>query len=248
MIDPHASIRRTAGWALVAGLTVAALTAVGALLAGDFDETSERVIATSLGFAFASVTAAAGATQRHRASGALAMLGTGTMLLSVLAFVLLAAGLWTDLEDDEGIWRLFGCTAVVAIAGAHACVVLGARRPTDSDTVTALVLASLLLAAVDTVGGLLPISGLADDVDEGMAQLLAATLVLLVLTSVLQPILRRIQRPAARAPAGELERFAVEVEAVAERIDELNRGPAVRAPEIRREVERLRELSRLFRA
>jgi hypothetical protein len=248
MTDPHASIKRTAGWALVAGLTVAALTAVAALLAGDFDETSERVIATSLAFAVTSVTAAAGAAQRLRSSGALAMLGTGTILLSALAFVVLAAGLWTSLEDAEGIWRLFGSAALLSVAGAHACVVLGARRPSDSDAVKALVAASLLLAAVDTVGGLLPISGLADDVDEGMAQVLAATLVLLVLTSALQPILRRIQRPAVRGPAGALEHFAGEVAAVADRIDELNRGPAVRAPEIRREVERLRELARPFQA
>jgi hypothetical protein len=248
MSDPQASIKRTAGWALAGGLTVAALTAVGALLAGELDETSERVIATSLGFAFASVAAAAGASLRRRSSGALAMLGTATIVLAALAFVLLAAGLWTPLDDDEVVWRLFGCAALAAIAGAHACAVLGARRPSDSGTVTALVLASLLLAAIDTVGGLLPISGVVDDVDDGMAKLLAAILVMLVLTSVLQPILRGVQRPARGAHAGALERFAGEVEAVAERIDELNRGPAVRAPEIRREVERLRELARSIQA
>jgi hypothetical protein len=243
-----ASIKRAAIWALVAGLSVAALAAVVALLAGDFDDTALRVMGTSTGFAIASSTAAAGAAQRHRHSERLAMLGTATAVFSGLAFVLLAAGLWSDLDDSEGLWRAFGCCALLGIAGAHACLVLGARRPSDTEAVTALVYVSLVLAAIDTAGGLLPISGLIEEVVDDGAQLLAATIVLLVLTTVLQPLLRRLQRAAPVAPTGALQRFAGEVEAAAARIEELNRGPGVRAPEIRREVERLRQLARSFQA
>jgi hypothetical protein len=248
--DPRASIKRSAGWALVAGLTIAALTAVGALVAGSLGDTELRVILTSIGFAISSSTAATGAAQRLRPSARLALLGTATALLSGLAFVLLVAGLWTNTDDwgSEEVWRAFGCSALLAIAGAHACLVLGARRSSDSDAVSALVFGSLALAALDTLGGILPIAGLVDDVDEDAAKVLAATLVLLVLTTVLQPILRRLQRAPATTPTTALERFAGEVEAVAERIDELNRGPAVRAPEISREVERLRALARSFQA
>jgi hypothetical protein len=246
--DPRASLKRAAGWALVAGLTIAALTAVGALLAGDLDDTSARVILTSIGFAVSSSTAATGATQRYRGSDALAALGTATAALAGLAFVLLLAGLWTNMDSwgSEGVWRAFGCAALLAIAGAHACLVLGARRASDSDAVTALAFGSLALAALDTIGGLLPIAGLIDEVDEGTAKLLAATLVLLLLTSLLQPILRRLQRASGNPPATALNRFAEEVEAAAERIEELGRGPGSRGPEIRREAERLRRLARSF--
>jgi hypothetical protein len=246
--DRRASLKRAAGWALVAGLTVAALTAVGALLAGDLDDTSLRVILTSIGFAVASSTAATGAAQRYRRSAGLAALGTATAILAGLAFALLAAGLWTNRDDwgSEGIWRAFGCSGLLAIAGAHACLVLGARRRTDSEAVTALAFASLALAALDTLGGLLPISGLMDEVDDTAAKLLAATLVLLVLTSLLQPILRRLQPASAGPRETSLEHFAAEVEAAAGRIEELNRGPGSRAPEIRREAERLRRLARSF--
>jgi hypothetical protein len=218
--DPRASIKHAAGWALVAGPTVAALTA------------------------------ASGAALRSRPSGGLVALGTGTAGLSGLAFVLLAVGLWTNTDDwgSEGTWRAFGCSAVLAVAGAHACLVLGARRPTDSDALAALVFGSLAFAVLDTVGAILPISGLMEDVDDGTAKLLAATLVLLVLTSVLQPLLRRLQRPSTGSPQTAVERLASEVETIARRIDELNRGPSVRAPEIRREVERLRRLARSFQA
>jgi len=81
-----------------------------------------------------------------------------------------------------------------------------------------------------------------------MAQLLAATLVLLVLTTVLPPILRRMQQPSAGGRTTEIQRFAGEVEQVANRIDELIRGPSHSAPEIRRELQRLRDLARSFQA
>jgi hypothetical protein len=242
------SIKRAAGRGLVAGLTIAALTAVVALLSGSFDDTDWRVIITSIGFAITSSTAASGAAQRFQPSAGLRVLGTVTAVLSGVTFVLLAAGVWTDDWGNEGIWRSFGVAAVLAVAGSHACLVLGARRPSDTDGVRALVVASVALSAIDTVGALVPISGLADEVEGDVAQLLAAGVVLLVLTSVLPPILRRIQSAPGGAPTTAMQRFAGEVEAAAERIDELNRGPSSRAPEIRREVERLRELARSFQA
>jgi hypothetical protein len=246
--DRRQSIRRAAGQALVAGLTIAALTAVVALLTGSFDDTEVRVILTSIGFAITSSTAAAGAAQRFQPSARLRALGTATALLSGVTFVLLALGLWTNDWGSEAIWRAFGCTGVLAVAGSHACLVLGARRSTDSDVVRLLVVASIALSALDTLGALLPISGLAEDVAGDAAQLLAAGLVLLVLTSVLPPILRRLQVASATAPTTAMQRFAGEVEAAAERIEELSRGPSNRAPEIRREAERLRDLARSFEA
>ena len=171
-------------------------------------------------------------------------------MLSCLAFALLAVGLWTNMDEwgSEGVWRAFGVSAILGIAGSHACAVLGARRPSDTDAILAVVYTSLVLAALDTVGGVLPVSGLVDDVDEGMVKFLAATLVLLVLTTVLPPILRRMRGPSAGGRTTEIQRFAGEVEEVAERIAELNQGPSHRAPEIRREVERLRDLARSFQA
>jgi hypothetical protein len=262
--DLIAQSRRAAGWALVAGLSIAALTAVVALVGGDFDDTEVRVILTSIGFAVASSTATAGTAQLARSAAWLRRLGIATATLSAVAFGLLVAGLWTNMDQwgSESVWRTFGCTGLSAIAASHACVVLGARRRSDRDSVTLLVFASVALGAFDTVAGIVPISGLSDDVDEGLAKLLAATLVLFLLTTVLPPILRRLTRPqdapvalppdlarpdtAARREA--LEFVTSEVVSIAERIDELSRGPALRTPEIRHEAERLRALARSFQA
>ena len=58
----RAAIRRALSWALVAALCVAALTAIGAVLTGDFDETDVRVIVSSVGFGVFSVAAGSGAS------------------------------------------------------------------------------------------------------------------------------------------------------------------------------------------
>ena len=90
---------------------VAAAAAVLALLTGSFDDTDTRVILTSIGFAIASAAGSSGAAARLRPSAGLQMLGTATLVASVAAFVLLVAGLWTDMDDwgPEGVWRTFGC-------------------------------------------------------------------------------------------------------------------------------------------
>jgi hypothetical protein len=248
--DP-ATIRRLAGRGLVAGLCVAAFAAVVALLGGEFDDTEARVILTSIGFSVCSSLAGAGASARLGRSETARSLGLATIVLSVAAFVLLAIGLWSDDWGSEGIWRSFGTAAVLAVAGAHAGAVLAARRETDSDTVRALSGLSVGLGGADTFGALLPIVGIVDGVDEAGAKLLGIGLVLLVLTTALPPILRRIARPAAARPSAAANpeaALADEVLAVADRLDVLNAGPGNRAPEIRAEVARLRRLARSFQA
>lgn len=249
-----ASIRRFAGIALVAGLSCAAVAAVIALLTGSFSDGDARVILTSIGFAIASATASAGAAARLRPATGLWLLGTATLLASVVAFLLLLAGLWTNMDNwgDESVWRAFGCIAVLGTAGAHACVMLGALRRSDTDAIRLLTFSSVGLSAFDTLAVILPLLELVDDVDETWARIFGASLVLLILTSVLPSILRRIQLAAPQPAAGaertapEDEFFATAVIRIADRIEVLNSDPGNRAPEIHAEVRRLRKLAESF--
>jgi hypothetical protein len=233
--DPT-EIRRALGWALVAGLTVAALTASFALLSGSFDDTDGRVIFSSLGFCLYSGVSATGASLRLRTIGAEQQLGAATVAVATFSFGLFLVALWSD-SDSETLWRVVGSTAVAALAGSHACLVVGARRASDTPLVSGLATASLALGAADAFIAVLAITGAIEDVDDGQAQFFGVLLIALLLTTTLAPILRRLQRQSAST-------LAEEVLAAADRIDELNRGPGIRAPEIRKEVERLRALAR----
>ena len=249
-----AAIRRYAGLSLVTGLCVAAAAAVLALLTGSFDDTDIRVILTSIGFAIASATGSSGAAARLRPSTGLWILGTATLLASIAAFLLLLAGLWTNIDEwgSETVWRTFGCVAVLGVAGSHACVMLGARRRDDSEAVRLLTLSSLGLAAFDALAVILPLAGVVEDVDEPWPRIFAAALVLLVLTSVLPPILRRMRPAAGPGPSADLSTngsgdfLASAVIEIADRIDALNSDPGNRAPEIQAELNRLRNLAQSF--
>jgi hypothetical protein len=251
-VNDREQIRRFAGRALVGGLSLAAAVAVVALLAGSFDETELRVVLSSISFGVASAMGSAGASARLRPSEGERLLGTCTLIASAVAFALVLALIWSDDGGSDTVARAFGTFAVVAFAGAHACVVLGAARRSDGPAIQRLTRASVALVAIDTVGVILPITGLVDDVGEASARLFGASLVLLVLTTVLPPILRRMQPAGAAAAdsngnqaAGD-EFLASAVVRIADRIDVLNSDPGNRAPEIRAEVDRLRRLAKSF--
>jgi hypothetical protein len=202
-----ASVGRVAGWFLVGGLTIAATAAIVVLLSGDFDETDGRVILTSLGFALASATGSAGARALSRASAALRVLGAATVACSVTSFGLLVVGIWTfdSFDGNSDFWRMFACTAIAGIAGAHGCLMLGARRTTDDAAVRLLTVAAVCLGAFDALGAILPLSRLVEDVGETWVRVFGSAFVLFMLTSVLPPLLRALGPRREAAPAAEID-------------------------------------------
>jgi peptidoglycan/LPS O-acetylase OafA/YrhL len=227
-------IRRTVGWTLVIALCVAALTAIGAILNGDFDDTDARVIALSLGFGVYTALGASGATLRLREQQNLQTLGLATMVLAVVAFVLLPLALWND--DADGVWERWGCVSLAALAASHASLVIGASRPSDGGGIKLLCTTSIVLASIEALIGILAIAGAVEEVGDGSAQVLAVMVILTILSTVLPPIRRRMGPPPEPASPDPLAR---ELLAAADRIEALNGDPG-----IARECERLRRLAR----
>jgi hypothetical protein len=234
--------------ALIAGLCIAALVAIAALLTGDFGDTHARVVLSSLGFSIFTATAAAGDSLRRRAGGAEGAVGGATIAASAVAFGLLVFALWAfDLfEGDDGAWQAFGVAALLTLCGSHASVVLAGRRRDDSGLVTALVFTSIACATFDTLVGNLAILEVFDDVSEGFIRVVAALFVVMLLTTALPPILRRMggqepdpfgrsERLGPRLSRDELSR---ELEQTAERLER-----ADSAAKVHREAAALRELA-----
>jgi hypothetical protein len=194
---------RLAGWALVAGLVGAAAWAVVVLLNQSVNETDARVVLTSLGFAAASTTGASGIAAMLRPSRGLRVLGVATIACSVTAFALFTVIVWKVTfvwNVPEWVWRAAACSAVLAITLGHASLMLRGRRPTDSAVVEIVTFLSLAFGAIDAGGALLPLAEIVDDVDESWARILGSVLVLLIATTILAPLLRRLQR-ASEEPA-----------------------------------------------
>jgi hypothetical protein len=236
-------LRRLVFRALVAGLCASALVAVVALLTGSFDDTHWRVIGSSLGFSIFTSTAAAGAALRTRSHAGLRALGTATVVASLSALVLLIAALWIDESDGEWLWRGFGVTGLAALWTSHASLMLGALRPSDSPLVRSLSQISAFTLGIETAVGVCAVLGVITEVGEVAPRVLAALIVVTVLTTALAPLLRRMQSTAAPSHAatavGRASEFAAEVAESAGRLAAMDLPASARA-----EVDHLRRLAR----
>ena len=219
-------LRRRALLALVAGLSVAGLVAIVALLSGSWDDTDWRVVGSSLGFSVFTATAAAGAAFRESWIGRLAV---GA---SAVAYLALLVALWI-IDDGDGAWQTFGTAGLVALWSSHASLMLRPLRSTDSAGVRQLTWTSVITLGIDTFVGVLAILGLADDFDfDGGANVLAALIVVTVVSTAIVPVLRRLGRDEPLTPtARPLREIAADISAVADRLP----------PE---QGDRLRELAR----
>lgn len=236
-IDETRSIRRVLGRVLIVALVVAAVTAIAALLTGSFSELDWRVIGTSLGFAVYSALAASGAAVASNAR----TLGGVTTAAAGLGFALAVLLLWRVVEDTDAPVRTWGVITVAAFTLSHSAIVTRARRPSDSPAVRVVAASSTVLATIDgCVGALLVIGAIDVEISEFGTRLIAAALVLLVATTLLPPIMRRVTPAspvAARRPSLEtLPRAVVEA---TERIERLPLPPQARD-----ECRRLREMAR----
>src|SRR3954469_14823810 len=88
---------------LIAGLCVAAATAIAALATGEFDDTHWRAIATSLGFSLFSAFGAAGEALRREARVRRRVLVAATAVAAAAAFALLVPAVWFG-DDSDALW------------------------------------------------------------------------------------------------------------------------------------------------
>ncbi len=197
---PLASLRRLVLRALAAGLSVAASIAIVAILTHSFDALAARLIVTSLSFSLFIALGGAGVGPR-RSTGPIRHLGSATVLAAGVGFALLMVMLWLGSGEGE-LWRAWAILVLLTLAASHACLVLTSRRISDSPLIGALIVTSVVATSLDAVLGALPISGVADQVDGNFVRLVAVLVIVMLLTSALPPILRRIPSRERSDPTG----------------------------------------------
>ena len=220
----------------IACLCLAALIAIGALLAGNYGETEAKVTLTTLAVAIYNLTGMAGVAARsHPRLATLGLLGIAT---AVIAFVLVLPVIWADWEngdDEDSLVQAWGIATVLTISLAQASMLMLRRRDDDGNAVWTVLLGTL--AAIAAVALLLMIAILNEfeDIEDGFYRVLGVFGVLDVLGMLVTPLLRRLQA-GGRATSTTTEPGATRTgsEALAHRLgleqDALARGDAFELP------------------
>jgi MFS family permease len=177
---------------LAGGLCVTAAAAIWALITGSFDSTTQRVLATAVAAAVATLSGLAGATvlerddRRHE-------LGQATISVSAIALLLGVVLIWIPTaEDSTAFIRLFGISIAALTACTHASLMHSRLRPDDPDAVRLLTWSAVGAASA----GALLISGLlllaTGAVGTGVWRLLGILVVIAVLSTLLTPLARKL--------------------------------------------------------
>ena len=179
---------------LIASLCVTAGLAIITLLAGDFDETAGRILATTAFVSLYSLIGLPGGVLLDQ--GRARLLAWVLVSLASLSFLLAMAAVWGDGDD---LWKPLVVTSAFAGACAQIAAATSRRREPDGRAVDRLYLASIVLGFL--LAGLISYAAVAEVDDSGYYRFLGAVAVANVLSALLQPIVRRMA-PAAPPAEG----------------------------------------------
>jgi hypothetical protein len=189
--------RRILLLAIVGALCLSGLIAILALLAGNLGETEWKILASTGGFALASLFAMRGTILldqgRHRD------LGWTVIGLSTLALLLELKVVWVDDGDSDVTWKALAITAGFAGALGQIATSLARRRSTDPPALSRLGWAAGACAL--TVEALIAFAAIEEVGDADYYRFLGAVFILDVLLVALESVVRRLGAPAA-TPAG----------------------------------------------
>ena len=174
--------------ALVGSLCVTAGLAILALLLGDLGELEGRILATTAllsGFSFLSFPGGALLDQgRHE------VLAWSLIALAGVSFVLALTLVWWG--GDEATGRLLATVLGFTLATAATAAGASRRRASDPDSIAMVFRVTVVFAYLSATMAAFATLGDVDPSYSGYFQVLGSLVVLTVLGSVLQPILRRM--------------------------------------------------------
>lgn len=171
---------------IVAGACLTAVVAIVALLAGNLDQTSGRVLLTTTAISVFGVLAVPAQMLLDR--GTLPVLARLSGALTGATFLLTCVVIWTP-DLTTNLWRAWGVGLTLTLSAAQVAAVEARRRDSDSHAIRRLAGLSMVtagsLAVLATVGILGPVAS------GGYFRLTGVLAVLDVLSLVIVAALRR---------------------------------------------------------
>ncbi len=181
--------KRVLLFATVTALALTALIAIVALLAGNFDDTQVRILATTGGFGLASLISMRGTALLER--GLFVRLAWSVIGLCALAFALEFALLWITWNHEPArLWKSFAVVLAFAVALGQIAGMLARRRPQDPGSITLLLTGAGACAVV--LAFMVSTAAIGEIDDTGFYRLLGVIAVLDVVLVALQPVVRRL--------------------------------------------------------
>jgi hypothetical protein len=178
---------------VVGALCLTAAIAVVILLAGRFDDTSWRILATTSAVSFFGLLAVpVGMLLERRRAVVLAQLSGA---LTGFAFLLTIAVTWRHWSD--GVGKTWAVVLTLAVAAAQAAIVEARRRDSDTTAISALVGASMVTGAILAAMGVAAI--LSEIASGAYYRTLGAVAVIDVLLVAIVAVLRRGTGSASHA-------------------------------------------------
>jgi hypothetical protein len=190
---------------VVGALCITAAIAVVILLAGRFDDTSWRILASTSAVSFFGLLAAPAGVLLER--GHAVLLARASAALTGVSFVLTLVLIWGAWSNDLG--KTWGVLLTLAAAAAQAAAVESRKRDTDSPAIRRLVAASMLTGSVLAAMGVLAI--LTEIGETGYYRVLGAVAIVDVLLIVVAAVLRRGSGPIAQTHRVRVDGRLVEV-------------------------------------
>jgi hypothetical protein len=220
---PSFPVKKAFLYALVGSVALSAILGILAILSGDFGWLELRILLTTVTIAVASIAGlACGAYLATRRGRTLPLAGAA---LSVLAAVMIIAGMWLEDLGSELYWKIAASASVFAVACAHLSLLSMARLAEwfrwslAAAHAVILAVAALFVVIIFTEGD-----------REGMFQLLAVAAVLDAAITVVIPILHRLSKAdtapmkdGATPAARRRESIDAEIARLKARIAELER-------------------------
>ena len=196
------SLRRTFLWMLIGAVGLSALLGVYVLLAGDIGQTEIKVLLTTLGVSYFSVTSLACAAAFEK--GKLRALSLSGMAVGMAGFLTFLPGVWAEWFSSESYVKTMAVLAILSFSGAHACLLSLAKL--DARFRWALLSAA---GAIFVLAGML--CGMILEIIDGEAAFrwLGAIAILDAAATIGVPVLARLSRqtdvPVAEIASNEIE-------------------------------------------
>jgi hypothetical protein len=215
------SVKQAFLYALVVSVGLSAILGIMAILSNRFGWLEIRVLLTAVTIAGASICGlACGAYLATNRGQVLA--GTG-VALTLLAAVLIVAGIWMIDKTSDTYWQLAASASVFAVACAHLALLSLARLAEWFRW-------SLAAAYVVIFGvaALIVVAIIAEPRGDGMFRLLGVAVILDATITLLIPIFHRLSRPefaeeSEKVALANQESIDAEIARLRERIAELER-------------------------